>query len=115
MGALASNTTGLRNIGVGVGALARKVGGNDNIALGFNAGSLPVTGANNIHIGHTSVGGETRLIRIGGQGTQLKTFVAGIRAATVSGAAVLVNWGCRVLRTASRTISRRWARPVWPC
>ena len=109
MGALASNTTGLSNIRVGFGALKRSVGGNDNIALEFNAGSLPVTGANNIYIGHTGVGGETRLIRIGRQGTQLKTFVAGIHGTTVNGAAVLVNSAGQLgVLSSSRRFKRRY-------
>ena len=89
--ALVSNTKGLRNVAVGTAALMKNTTGSDNIALGNNASSIPVTGVNNIHIGHAGVAGETKVIRLGRQGTQLRTFIAGIRGATVSGAAVVVS------------------------
>ena len=89
--ALLANTVGLRNVAVGNGALKANTTGSDNIALGNFAGSAPVTGVNNIHIGHAGVAGETRIIRVGRQGTQLKTFIAGIRGVPVSGAAVVVS------------------------
>ena len=81
----------MRNVAVGTGALKKNTTGSDNIALGNSAGSIPVTGVNNIHSGHAGVAGETKVIRLGRQGTQLKTFIAGIRGAPVSGAAVVVS------------------------
>jgi hypothetical protein len=89
--ALYYNTTGVGNVAIGYRALYVNATGNDNIAIGNNAGSLPQTGVNNIHIGHAGGIGETRVIRLGHQGTQLKTFIAGIRGSTVSGATVVVN------------------------
>jgi hypothetical protein len=49
------------------------------------------TGDNNIDIGNDGVAAEANTIRIGMQGTQRKTFIAGISGAGVSGAAVKVN------------------------
>ena len=89
--ALYSNTEGSSNTATGVNALVANTTGSDNIALGNNAGSVPVAGVNNIHIGHAGVAGETRVIRLGRQGTQLKTFIAGIRGVPVSGAAVIIS------------------------
>ena len=89
--ALLANTVGLRNVAVGNGALKGNTNGNDNIALGNFAGSAPVTGVNNIHIGHAGDAGETKVIRLGRQGTQVKTFIAGIHGVPVSGAAVVVS------------------------
>jgi hypothetical protein len=59
--------------------------------LGSGAGSNLTAGSNNIDIGNAGVAGEGRTIRIGTQGTQTKTFVAGIFGTGVSGSAVKVN------------------------
>ena len=109
--ALFSNTTGLRNVAVGDGALKRNTTGSDNIALGNNAGSIPVTGVNNIHIGHAGVAGETKVIDLGRQGTQLKTFIAGIRGAPVSGAAVIISSSGQLGVASS---SRRYKENIQP-
>ena len=52
--------------------------GSSNIALGSNAGINLTTGSNNIDIGAPGVAGESKKIRIGKQGTQSATFIAGI-------------------------------------
>jgi len=59
--------------------------------LGNFAGSNLTTGDNNIDIGNQGVAGEAGSIRIGTQGTQAKTFIAGITGAAVTGVAVKVN------------------------
>ena len=60
--------------------------GSNNIALGFNAGFNLTTGSNNIDIGNTGVAaGESNTIRIGTEGTQKATFIAGISGVTVAG------------------------------
>ena len=46
--------------------------------MGFSAGGNLTTGSNNIDIGNLGVAGEANKIRIGKQGTQNGTFVAGI-------------------------------------
>jgi hypothetical protein len=66
--------------------------GSFNIALGDNAGFNLTTGSNNIDIGNVGVAGEAKTIRIGKQGTQTATFIAGINGATVpTGVAVIVD------------------------
>jgi len=51
-----------------------------------------VLGGNNIEIGNVGVAGDANTIRIGKQGTQTGTFVAGIFGSTVaSGVGVIVN------------------------
>jgi hypothetical protein len=60
--------------------------------VGFQAGQNVTTGANNIDIGNLGVSGDANMIRIGKQGTQTGTFVAGIFGSTVaSGVGVIVN------------------------
>jgi hypothetical protein len=59
--------------------------------LGSFAGSNLTTGDNNIDIGNQGVVDEANTIRIGAQGTQTKTFIAGITGAAVTGVAVKVN------------------------
>jgi len=97
---LVANTTGARNTGTGFEAVALNITGSDNtgygnkalfsnttgggnIALGSNAGFNLTTGDNNIDIGNAGVAGESYTIRIGTQGTQTKTFAAGISATGV--------------------------------
>ena len=66
--------------------------GSSNIAVGSQAGANLTTGSNNIDIGALGVGGEANTIRIGRSGTQRKTFIAGIRGATVAnGVGVIVG------------------------
>jgi hypothetical protein len=66
--------------------------GSNNIAVGSQAGSNLTTGSNNIDIGALGSSGEANTIRIGKQGTQTKTFIQGIRGATVAnGVGVIVG------------------------
>ena len=89
--ALRQNTTGEGNTATGFRALVRNTTGNGNIALGNNAGGNLTTGSNNIDIFDRGVAGEANTIRIGKQGTQGTTFIAGISGATVTGRAVVVD------------------------
>jgi uncharacterized coiled-coil protein SlyX len=89
--AVYQNTTGSNNTGYGYSALLNNTTGVGNIALGSFAGSDLTTGDNNIDIGNQGVAAEANTIRIGTQGTQTKTFVAGITGAAVTGVAVKVN------------------------
>src|SRR5207253_5563395 len=75
---LAMNTTGSNNTADGQGALNHVTTGSSNIALGSSAGVNLTTGSNNIDIGNVGVAGDSAKIRIGKQGTQKATFVAGI-------------------------------------
>jgi trimeric autotransporter adhesin len=91
-GSLNSNTTGRNNTANGQNALRNNTSGSFNIALGENAGFNLTTGSNNIEIGNRGVAGETKTIRIGRQGTQTATYIAGISGATVpTGVAVIVD------------------------
>jgi trimeric autotransporter adhesin len=76
--ALENNTGGHDNIAEGFQALANNTTGSSNIALGSNAGINLTTGSNNIDIGAPGTAGESKKIRIGKQGTQTATFIAGI-------------------------------------
>jgi trimeric autotransporter adhesin len=92
-GALNLNTTGSNNTAIGVNALLHNTSGNNNTALGTSAGQNLTTGSNNIHIGANVVGkaGEANTIRLGIQGTQKSTFIAGISGTAVTGAQVVVS------------------------
>src|SRR5207302_11115371 len=67
--------------------------GSNDVALRSNGGSNLTTGSNNIDRGANVPGnaGEANTIRIGKQGTQKSTFVAGIFGAAVSGSTVVVS------------------------
>src|SRR5262249_35634126 len=89
--ALFGNTTGNNNTANGTNALLNNTTGNENIALGNLAGSNLTIGDNNIDIGNQGVAAEANTVRIGTQGTQTKTFIAGITGAAVIGVPVKVN------------------------
>jgi hypothetical protein len=92
--ALFSNTTGGDNTAVGLNALIDNISGSlntaigfealyhntgrSNIALGASAGFNLTTGNNNIDIGNGGVALESNTIRIGIEGTQMATYIAGI-------------------------------------
>jgi len=61
--------------------------------VGTNAGQNLTTGSNNIDIGANVLGAaaETNTIRIGKQGTQKSTLIAGIFGAAVNGSQVVVS------------------------
>ena len=89
--ALYSNT-GNFNTAVGNQALYAKTSGNENIALGDGAGSFVSGGNWNIHIGSVGSPGDNLTIKIGEQGTQTGTYIAGISGTSISGGAqVYVN------------------------
>ena len=94
--ALHDNTTGSENTATGFHALFNNTTGNENIALGFRAGSDLTTGDHNIDIGNPGQPGESSTIRIGTQGTQTKTFIAGISDAAIGGMEVRVNQNGRL-------------------
>ena len=76
----------------GFDALFNNTTGNSNIAIGLAAGGSLTTGSNNIDIGNQGVAAETNTIRIGTQGTQTATFIAGISGTPLgAGVAVRVN------------------------
>jgi trimeric autotransporter adhesin len=65
------------NTAVGANAL-RNATGSDNIALGEGAGVAVLAGNNNIEIGNGGASADDNTIRIGLEGTQTQTFIAGI-------------------------------------
>jgi hypothetical protein len=107
--ALAGNRTGSANVAMGVGALGAlniaghgntAIGwealpftvGNNNVALGNSAGYYLKEGDNNIDIGNQGVVFfESNTIRIGTEGTQTATYIAGISGVPVSGEPVVVD------------------------
>jgi len=89
--ALISDTEGYGNVGIGFQALNANTTGSSNIALGVNAGLNLTTGDNNIDIGNLGVAAESNTIRIGTQGTQTRTFIAGISGTAVTGRPVVIN------------------------
>jgi uncharacterized coiled-coil protein SlyX len=88
---LRTNTTGSENTASGEDALYFNTTGSSNIALGFRAGYNLTTGGDNIDIGNEGVAGESDTIRIGTQGTQTATYIAGVSGGAVAGSAVKVN------------------------
>jgi hypothetical protein len=84
-GALFISATGNGNTANGWEALFNTTGDN-NIALGAGAGTNLTTGNNNIDIFDSGVAGESNTIRVGTQGTQSATYIAGIYGATTSDA-----------------------------
>ena len=82
------------NAAFGFWALLNDTTGANNVALGYQAGANLTTGGNNIDIGANVTGnaGDAGKIRIGKQGTQNATFIAGISGKTVaSGVGVIIN------------------------
>ncbi len=89
---LGANSTGSQNTGIGYLSLSNNTTGIGNLAFGFAAGANIITGSNNIDIGNVGEVGDSNTIRIGTQGTQTVTQIAGISGATSSGGvAVYIN------------------------
>ena len=129
--ALVTNTTGSSNTATGESALFRNTGnnntadgagalfsnttGNNNIALGAGAGQILTTGDNNIDIGNFGIADESNTIRLGVEGTQAATFIAGIYNVDEGGTIlpVYVNsngW----LGTQAPSSSRRFKKEIKP-
>ena len=108
--ALISNTTGSDNTANGSRALVSNPTGSNNIALGSGAGGGLTTGSYNIDIGNGGVAAESKAIRIGTQGTQTATYVAGIYGATSGlGIPVYINPSGKLGTTTS---SARFKRDI---
>jgi hypothetical protein len=85
--ALFSNTTGSSNVALGFEASENITTGSNNIAIGSSAGINLTTGSNNIDIGNQGIAGESNAMRIGTQGTQTDTYIAGVWQSIVTGTA----------------------------
>jgi hypothetical protein len=70
--------SGNANTAAGKFALNDNTTGGSNIGIGANGGANLTTGDHNIDIGNQGVAAESNTIRIGTQGTQTATFIAGI-------------------------------------
>jgi trimeric autotransporter adhesin len=91
--ALSGNLGGLDNTAIGTSALSSITAGNFNIAIGDGAEESLSFGDNNINIGgQGGLPGDSGVIRLGYQGTQTATFIAGIYGAPdAGGLEVFVN------------------------
>jgi hypothetical protein len=87
--ALSSNKSNY-NTAVGFEALFSGTG-KGNVALGFMAGTNVTSGSINVHIGNYGAAGDNEAIKIGTQGTQTSTYIAGIYGVNVSGVPVYIN------------------------
>ena len=100
--ALFDNSTGSNNTASGFNALGANTSGSNNIAVGATAGINLTIGSNNIYVGNVGGGpGESARIRIGTQGTQTATYIAGISGAAVTGNQVVINSNGKLGVTAS--------------
>jgi hypothetical protein len=90
-GAMLYNSSGYANTAAGDNALYSNTTGYNNVGVGFGAGSNIVGGSNNIDIGGLGTSDESNTIRIGTNGTQSATYIAGISATQVTGNVVEVN------------------------
>lgn len=90
--ALYTNSIGNSNVADGSFALFQNTTGANNTVLGYQAGYNITTGSNNIAIGNTATSNDNGVIRLGNQGTQKATFIAGINGVTAKGGVpVFVN------------------------
>lgn len=86
-------TSGSYNTALGAYTLTNLGTGYYNVAVGYDAGSCAtVNGSNNIWINHCGLAKDNNVIRIGTQGTQKFTQIAGIyESKVVGGRAVVVD------------------------
>ena len=126
--ALSSNTTGSSNTAFGYSALSNTVSasgntalghfalvnatGNSNIAVGELAGQNLTGGNNNIDVGNKGKAGESATIRLGTQGTQNATFIAGISGVAVTGRQVLITSNGKLGVQASSARFKEQIRPM---
>ena len=86
-----ANTSGGSNSFFGTDAGAANTTGGSNIVIGNSAGSGLIAGSNNIYLANAGAD-ESNTIRIGTEGTQTATFIAGINGINVNpSTAVVVN------------------------
>jgi hypothetical protein len=78
MALLDNQSTAGFNTATGAGALLSNTSGSNNIGVGILAGFSLTTGDNNIDIGNYGFAGEANTMRIGTEGIQTATYIAGI-------------------------------------
>lgn len=112
--ALVFNTNGDQNTALGINAMTSNNSGSQNVAVGIGAGYF-LQGDNNIDIGAFvgGLGNESNTTRIGLQGSQERTFLAGVSGVTTGGVAspVLVDSEGQLGTTSS---SRRFKQDIRP-
>jgi hypothetical protein len=109
-----NNTIGSGNAAFGDQALAGNTSGETNVAIGYHAGSELTTGNGNIDIGANVSGppGEANTMRIGNQGTQNATYLAGVSGSNIgANPSVVVNGEGRLGVEVS---SRRFKADIHP-
>jgi uncharacterized coiled-coil protein SlyX len=108
------NTAGANNVVIGHSAGSSLANtGDSNIALGVSAGADLTTGSNNIDIGNLGVAAEANTIRLGTQGTQTNTYIAGISGVTVpTGVAVIVDSSGHLGTTTSSARFKEAIKPM---
>lgn len=86
-------TSGSYNTAIGTFSLTNLGSGSENVAVGYNAGSCAtVNGNNNVWISHCGLAKDNNVIRLGTQGVQKFTQIAGIyESKVVGGRAVVVD------------------------
>ncbi|HKI86719.1 MAG TPA: tail fiber domain-containing protein, partial [Thermoanaerobaculia bacterium] len=110
--ALGLNTTGTANTADGFDALLSNTTGSRNVAIGSQAGGNPTAPDDSIFIGNMGVTSDTDTIKIGIQGTQTSTYIAGIRGEAVAsgdGLFVLVDSNGKLGTSSS---SRRYKQDI---
>ena len=110
--ALSNNTTGSRNTATGNSALYKNTSGQSNIAVGFQAGYNLTTGSNNIEVGSLGTSADANTIRLGTQGTQKATYIAGISGTPMTGADVVVSGSGRLGVLPSSARYKKDIRPM---
>ena len=109
--ALYNHSGGSFNTANGINALYNLTSGGNNIALGSSAGLNLATGSGNIYVGNNGASREDNTIRVGTQGTQTTTFIAGIRGSPIASTSVVVNNNGRLGTLAS---SQRFKDDIKP-
>jgi hypothetical protein len=109
--ALYHNISGILNLALGYNA-GHLTTGSNNIALGADAGKNRTTGDYNIEVGNQGLAAEGNTIRVGTQGTQTATYIAGISGATATnGLAVFVDMNGKL---GTMTSSARFKEDIKP-
>jgi hypothetical protein len=86
-----SSTSASEPLAPAVRTLYNNTTGFNNIAVGYQAGYNLTTGNNNVEIGSLGTAADANAIRIGTQGTQKATYIAGIYGTPMRGADVVVS------------------------
>jgi hypothetical protein len=103
---------GKGNAAVGNEALRNLGSGLTNVGIGSDAGGNLFDGDNNIYISNLGMSSESGVTRIGTEGTQTTTFIAGIRNSPVAGAVPVGVTADGQLGV--RTSSRRFKTAIKP-